>query len=233
MHRLRSLHGGLYGREQYPGGGSREQMLNGREMHWIRIDRYYSGDPDNPRLVNQPMLCQHYMNAPCETVCPVVATVHNDEGLNLQIYNRCVGTRYCSNNCPYKVRRFNWHEYALEAYGSQSMRMTLNPDVTVGVMEKCTFCLQRIREARYRAKERGVPIVDGDVQPACVQTCPTGAIVFEDLNDPESEVHKLYFKQRAFRALEELNVVPSVGYLTQVLNRQPDDDNEQDGEDHG
>lgn len=215
----------------------KQQMLNGRELHWIRIDRYYSGDPENPRLVNQPMLCQHCMNAPCETVCPVVATVHNDEGLNLQIYNRCVGTRYCSNNCPYKVRRFNWHEYALESFDNESMRMSLNPDVTVrekGVMEKCTFCLQRIREARYKAKERGVPIADGEVQPACVQTCPTGALVFGDLNDQQSEVHKLYFKQRAFRALEELNVVPSVGYLTQVLNRPPDnDDEEQDGEDHG
>jgi Fe-S-cluster-containing dehydrogenase component/anaerobic selenocysteine-containing dehydrogenase len=214
----------------------KQQMLNGREMHWIRIDRYYSGDPENPQLVNQPMLCQHCMNAPCETVCPVVATVHNDEGLNLQIYNRCVGTRYCSNNCPYKVRRFNWHEYALEAFDNDSMRMTLNPDVTVrekGVMEKCTFCLQRIREARYKAKERGVPIADGEVQPACVQTCPTGALVFGDLNNPKSKVHKLYFKQRAFRALEELNVVPSVGYLTQVLNRPPTTEEEQDGEHHG
>jgi len=202
----------------------RREVLMGREMHWIRIDRYFSGDPSNPDSLYQPMLCHHCGHAPCETVCPVLATVHNDEGLNLQVYNRCVGTRYCSNNCPYKVRRFNYFEFSKEAYGERPLNFTLNPEVTVrekGVMEKCTFCVQRIREARYRAKERGTQVRDGEVVPACVQTCPTGALVFGDVNDPESRISKLLAEPRAFRALEELNTRPQVSYMTLVRNRAP------------
>lgn len=204
--------------------GKRE-VLNGREMHWIRIDRYFSGSPDNPDPLFQPMLCQHCDHAPCETVCPVLATMHNDEGLNVQVYNRCVGTRYCSNNCPYKVRRFNFYEFSKDAYAGKPLKFTLNPDVTVrekGVMEKCTFCLQRIRAARYKAKQSGVPIGDGDVVPACAQTCPTGAITFGDLNDPESRVAKLYSSPRSFQALAELNTRPKLAYMTLVRNRAGD-----------
>lgn len=197
-----------------------KQIKKGREMHWIRIDRYYEGtDSDNPEVLNQPMLCQHCENAPCETVCPVVATVHSDEGLNMQTYNRCVGTRYCANNCPYKVRRFNWHEYlrGLEA----PLAMALNPDVTVrekGVMEKCTFCVQRIQEQKDEVKAAGRSLKDKEIQTACQQSCPAQAIAFGDTNDPDSEVSKNRKNSRGFHVLEELNVLPQVTYLTKVRN---------------
>lgn len=202
----------------------REQVSRGREMHWIRIDRYYSGEPENPEVTYQPMLCQHCENAPCETVCPVLATVHNEEGINQQIYNRCVGTRYCSNNCPYKVRRFNWHEYALTAYDQHPLRLALNPEITVrekGVMEKCTFCVHRIRHGKMDAKEMGRPVRDEDIQTACQQTCPTGAITFGNINNPESQVSKNIQDERGYHVLEALNVKPSVTYWTKLRNRPP------------
>jgi MoCo/4Fe-4S cofactor protein with predicted Tat translocation signal len=213
----------------------KQQVLFGREMHWMRIDRYFEGDVDNPDVVHQPLLCHHCDKAPCETVCPVLATVHNDEGLNLQVYNRCVGTRYCSNNCPYKVRRFNYYDYYKSAYKEKTMRMHLNPDVTVrtrGVMEKCTFCIQRIREARHNAKIEGRPIADGEVIPACVQTCPTDALIFGDLNDPNSKVSKAAQDTRAYRLLHELNIDPSVAFLTLIRNRQADEEKTDKHESH-
>ena len=196
-------------------------VLRGREMHWLRIDRYYAGSADNPETVHQPMLCQHCENAPCETVCPVLATVHNAEGLNIQVYNRCVGTRYCSNNCPYKVRRFNWFDYS--SVREKSLRLVLNPDVTVrskGVMEKCTFCVQRIREGKERAKALGVPVQDGDIETACMQSCPTQAIIFGDVNDPKSKVAQLKKQPRGYHVLWDLNTLPMVTYQTKVWNRE-------------
>lgn len=199
----------------------REQVRASRAMHWIRIDRYYSGTAENPDVIFQPMLCQHCENAPCETVCPVLATVHDDEGLNAQVYNRCVGTRYCQNNCPYKVRRFNFFDHWKSYEGT--MNLVWNPDVTVrtrGIMEKCTFCVQRIRDAKEKAKDDGVKVKDGDFQTACQQTCPTNAIVFGDINDPNSTVSKLRAEQRAFRSLEVLNTAPVISYLTKVRNKE-------------
>lgn len=190
-----------------------------REMQWMRIDRYFSGSPDNPKVAFQPMLCQHCENASCETVCPVLATVHSSEGLNEQIYNRCVGTRYCSNNCPYKVRRFNFFDH-WKSY-RKPLDLAWNPDITVrtrGIMEKCTFCVQRIQSAKDKVRDEGRRIRDGDVVSACEQTCPTGAIVFGDVNDPSSRVSKLKDDLRAFRALESLNNKPSISYLTKVRN---------------
>ncbi len=182
-------------------------------MHWMRIDRYYSGAPENPRVAHQPMFCQQCDHAPCETVCPVLATSHSDEGLNQQTYNRCVGTRYCANNCPYKVRRFNWFQYSRQ---DRVANLALNPDVTVrsrGVMEKCTFCVQRIQEAKIESKRAGIPLRDGVIQTACQQTCPAQAIVFGDLDDPRSEASRLMASGRRYRVLEEINVRPGVGYL--------------------
>ncbi|HET7498216.1 MAG TPA: 4Fe-4S dicluster domain-containing protein, partial [Candidatus Eisenbacteria bacterium] len=196
------------------------QVLRGREMHWLRIDRYYSGPAEDPETVHQPMLCQHCENAPCETVCPVLATVHSSEGLNLQVYNRCVGTRYCSNNCPYKVRRFNWFDYTDKP---KSLRLVLNPDVTVrtkGIMEKCTFCVQRIRDAREHSKVLGVPIQEGDLQTACQQTCPSQAITFGDQNDPKSRVADMARNKRSYHVLADLNTLPSIAYMTKVRNRE-------------
>ncbi|CUS92650.1 prokaryotic molybdopterin-containing oxidoreductase family, iron-sulfur binding subunit [Candidatus Kryptonium thompsonii] len=182
----------------------REEVLNAREMHWIRIDRYYLGDPKNPKVVFQPMMCQHCDNAPCEAVCPVSATMHSSEGISQQIYNRCIGVRFCLNNCPYKVRRFNWYDYTgadsfsgnehiIAIMDDEIERMVLNPDVTVrsrGVTEKCTFCIQRIQAGKLKAKMENRKLKDGEIKTACQQACPTKAIVFGDLNDPESEVSK-------------------------------------------
>ncbi len=198
----------------------KDEVYRNREMHWIRIDRYYEEKDEEIKIAYQPMLCQQCDNAPCETVCPVLATVHSEEGLNQQVYNRCVGTRYCANNCPYKVRRFNWFEYSR---GDNMQKLVLNPDVVVrerGIMEKCTFCVQRIQESKILAKSNGIKIKDGDIKPACQQSCPANAIVFGDMNDPESEVSKLMKDPRYYRVLEELGVRPSVGYLTLVRNRE-------------
>jgi molybdopterin-containing oxidoreductase family iron-sulfur binding subunit len=199
----------------------KDEMRRKREMHWMRIDRYYSGAPENPRVAHQPMFCQQCDHAPCETVCPVLATSHSDEGLNQQTYNRCVGTRYCANNCPYKVRRFNWFQYSRE---DRVANLALNPDVTVrsrGVMEKCTFCVQRIQEAKIESKRTGRPLRDGDIQTACQQTCPAKAIVFGDLDDPQSEASRLMASGRRYRVLEEINVRPAVGYLKIVRPDEP------------
>ena len=196
----------------------RDEVLRGREMHWMRVDRYYQGDEANPQVVHQPMMCQHCENAPCETVCPVLATVHSSEGLNQQVYNRCVGTRYCANNCPTKVRRFNWFDYK---HDDPLERMVLNPDVVVrsrGVMEKCSLCVQRVQEAKASAKREGRPLKDGDAQTACQQSCPAKAIHFGDINDPTSAVAKLSRDGRAFRLLEELNIGSSITYLTKIRN---------------
>jgi molybdopterin-containing oxidoreductase family iron-sulfur binding subunit len=189
-------------------------------MHWIKIDRYYSGSVESPNVVFQPMLCQHCENAPCETVCPVLATVHDDEGLNVQVYNRCVGTRYCQNNCPYKVRRFNFFDHWKSYEGTANL--VWNPDVSVrtrGIMEKCTFCVQRIREAKDIAKDAGDRVKDGMLKTACQQTCPADAIVFGNLNDPQSRVSKLKESPQAFRVLETLNTLPAVSYMTKVRNQ--------------
>ncbi len=199
-----------------------DEVRRRRDMAWLRIDRYYAdvpGSPGDVDVVHQPMLCQHCENAPCETVCPVLATVHTSEGLNSQVYNRCVGTRYCANNCPYKVRRFNWFEYASP---DSLADLALNPDVTVrsrGVMEKCSFCVQRLHEAKAEAKRAGRPLADGDARTACQQSCPAGAIVFGDLNDPKSRAATLLRDPRRYRVLEELAVKPSVAYLTKVRHR--------------
>lgn len=199
------------------------EVAKSRDMHWLRLDRYYSGPPDavdgSPDVAFQPMLCQHCGNAPCETVCPVLATVHSTEGLNMQVYNRCVGTRYCANNCPFKVRRFNWFDYA---HADLNANLALNPDVTVrsrGVMEKCSFCIQRIYTAKADAKVEGRVVRDGDIKPACAQSCPSEAIVFGDLNDPKSKVARLAKSERSYRVLSELGVQPSVHYLTKVRNK--------------
>jgi molybdopterin-containing oxidoreductase family iron-sulfur binding subunit len=190
-----------------------------REMHWMRIDRYYGGAADAPELLHQPMMCQHCENAPCETVCPVVATVHSSEGLNQQIYNRCVGTRYCANNCPTKARRFNWFDYDR---GGDLARMALNPDVVVrsrGVMEKCSMCVHRIEEARALAHRQGRDLAGGDIQMACQQSCPADAIVFGDRNDPASALSRRAADRRAYHILDEIHVLPQVTYLARVKNR--------------
>jgi molybdopterin-containing oxidoreductase family iron-sulfur binding subunit len=197
----------------------KDEVRRQREMHWLRIDRYYTERDDGVDVAHQPMLCQHCGNAPCEVVCPVLATVHSEEGLNQQVYNRCVGTRYCANNCPYKVRRFNWFDYA---HDDQLQNLVLNPDVTVrsrGVMEKCTFCVQRIQEAKREANRLGEPIHNGALQTACQQSCPAQAIVFGNLNDPKSKAARLANGPRGYQVLGELNVRPSVNYLTLIRNR--------------
>jgi molybdopterin-containing oxidoreductase family iron-sulfur binding subunit len=215
------------------------EVLRGHEMHWLRIDKYFSGDMDNPKVVFQPLMCQHCDNAPCENVCPVAATNHSSEGLNQMTYNRCIGTRYCANNCPFKVRRFNWADYS----GADSFpdnqrdvlndvvlnmnddltRMVLNPDVTVrsrGVIEKCSFCVQRLQAAKLDAKKESRPMVDSDVKVACQQSCPTSAINFGNANDKHSAITKVRVENpnRQFYVLEQLHVLPNVTYLAKVRN---------------
>ncbi len=221
------------------------EVAMARDMHWIRIDRYFSSDADPkegshegknytemenpsdyPQVVFQPVMCMHCNHAPCETVCPVAATMHSSDGLNQMAYNRCVGTRYCANNCPYKVRRFNWFKYSDNAEFDFNMnddlgKMVLNPDVVVrsrGVMEKCSMCVQRIQEGKLNAKKDGRKIVDGEIQTACAQACPTNAITFGDYNDKESQLSKLNEDERMYHLLEEINTQPSVLYLTKVRN---------------
>lgn len=201
----------------------KEQVQMGREMHWMRIDLYYEGDLDNPASHFQPVTCMHCEKAPCEVVCPVAATVHDAEGLNNMVYNRCVGTRYCSNNCPYKVRRFNFLQYSNQDV--PVLKLLQNPDVTVrvrGVMEKCTYCVQRINEARIEAKKQDRPIRDGEVITACQAACPTQAIIFGNLNDPDSQVAKAKATPLNYGILEELNTFPRTTYLAEVKNPNPE-----------
>ena len=216
----------------------KKEVNRHHEMTWMRIDRYYFGDAESPNVVYQPMMCQHCDNAPCENVCPVSATNHSSEGLNQMAYNRCVGTRYCANNCPYKVRRFNWLDYnaadtfpsnendpfdeSIPYYADNLTRMVLNPDVTVrsrGVIEKCSMCVQRIQEGKLTAKNENRKLQDGDIKTACQTACPTGAIVFGDQNDPESMLNSLWEDPKTYIALEETNVRSSVGYMMKVLNK--------------
>lgn len=227
----------------------KDQVSRTREMHWLRIDRYYTSDmtkeaakkegkgtidmyremehpSENPKVVFQPVMCQHCSHAPCETVCPVLATTHSSEGLNQMTYNRCLGTKYCANNCPYKVRRFNWYRYTHDSQFDFNMnndlgRMVLNPDVSVrsrGVMEKCSMCVQRIQETKLTAKKDGRRINDGEIQTACSQSCPTNAITFGNILDEESAVAKLSKDERMYHMLEEIDVQPSVFYLTKIRN---------------
>ena len=204
----------------------RDEVRVGREMHWIRIDRYYMGDPDKPETVeiaHQPVMCQHCDNAPCETVCPVMATVHGSEGTNDMVYNRCVGTRYCSNNCPYKVRRYNWMEHWNDGkdMARSPRNLAFNPEVTVrarGVMEKCTFCASRVAEKKIRAKNEGRKVRDGELKSACQETCPADAITFGDVNNKETAVSKNSSDPRSYRILEFLNVKPQVAYQTRIRN---------------
>ena len=226
----------------------RDEVRRRREMHWMRIDRYFKGDPDaqdgSLQVLHQPMLCQHCDNAPCESVCPVLATTHSDEGLNQQIYNRCVGTRYCANNCPYKVRRFNWFSYYWNdkfkdvnpTQHDKVGRLVLNPDVTVrarGVMEKCSFCVQRIQEKKLVAKTEMRNPHDGEIKTACQQSCPADAIVFGDLNDENSEINKLFYNKRGYHALEDVKTLPKVLYLTKVRNTEKSAGTPAHAEGHG
>jgi Fe-S-cluster-containing dehydrogenase component len=200
----------------------RDEVANAREMHWLRIDRYLEGPAHDPRVVTQPMLCQHCENAPCEYVCPVGATVHSSDGLNEMVYNRCVGTRFCSNNCPYKVRRFNWYDY--NAGLSETEQMGKNPDGTGrerGVMEKCTFCVQRIREAEINAGVEGRTLRGSEVKTACQQACPTKAIVFGSLTETGSEIVRQRQDSRAYSVLAELGTNPRVEYLERIRNVNP------------
>lgn len=194
-----------------------EEAGKGRAHYWMRVERYWEGEYPNVRARFVPIFCQQCGNAPCEPVCPVYATYHNPEGLNVQVYNRCVGTRYCANNCPYAARFFNW----FEPQWQDLLKQQLNPDVTVrprGIMEKCTFCIQRIKEAQDAARAAGRDVRDGEIQPACVQTCPSEALVFGNLKDPNAKVTRLARSQRRFRLLEDLGTEPAVFYLKELSN---------------
>jgi molybdopterin-containing oxidoreductase family iron-sulfur binding subunit len=198
-------------------------------MHWIRVDRYFQGEPDaaSPHVSHQVVTCQHCENAPCEQVCPVAATVHSHEGLNDMVYNRCIGTRYCANNCPYKVRRFNYfyYHFDLDKPENEVKKLVFNPEVTVrtrGVMEKCTYCVQRIQSVKIDAKNDRRPIRDGEIRTACQQVCPTQAIEFGDLNDNQSRVAMAQRADRAYAMLSELNVKPRTSYLAKIRNPHPD-----------
>jgi molybdopterin-containing oxidoreductase family iron-sulfur binding subunit len=211
------------------------------DMHWLRIDRYFVTDKDNPDdlkgVVFQPMMCQHCDNAPCENVCPVSATNHSSEGINQMAYNRCIGTKYCANNCPYKVRHFNWmdwndadcfednlyEDYKRDDINDDLTRMMLNPDVTVrsrGVMEKCSMCAQKLQAAKLDAKKAGMPLVDGAAKTACQMACSTGAIIFGDLNDEKSEVAKERADERTYFLLEDVGVKPTTSYKVKVRNQE-------------
>ncbi|SHL86380.1 quinol:cytochrome c oxidoreductase iron-sulfur protein precursor [Chitinophaga jiangningensis] len=214
----------------------KEEVGKAHEMHWIRIDRYFSGDENNPEVVFQPMLCQHCDNAPCENVCPVGATNHSNEGINQMAYNRCIGTRYCANNCPYKVRRLNWRDwngadsfennlYDVADMNDNLTRMVLNPDVVVrsrGVMEKCSFCVQRLQDAKLSAKKEGRPVKDGEAKTACQQACAADAIVFGNVNDKSSAIYKIRNEEqteRMYYVLEETHTLPSINYLAKIRNK--------------
>ena len=208
----------------------KDQVLESREMQWLRIDRYYSGTADDPKVSLQPMLCQHCDQAPCENVCPVVATTHSPDGLNQMVYNRCVGTRYCSNNCPYKVRRFNFfnfRDHFRDSYQENPMLALMhNPEVTVrsrGVMEKCTFCVQRISEARSDATHEKRELKGSDVTTACQDSCSSNAIHFGDINDKESEFYKYRNHELGYYVLEELNIKPNVTYIAKLRNIHSED----------